>query len=49
MSKPEVTEIATVPGGKPSFKTRLAAHYKRFWWAHLIGLVVVVLVVALPV
>lgn len=50
--KPEVTEINTVASPvvtKPSFKSRVAAHYKKWWWAHLIGLIIVVLVVVLPV
>ncbi|KAL4891225.1 hypothetical protein BDV59DRAFT_203670 [Aspergillus ambiguus] len=49
-SKPEVVEM---PGGgnaaKPSFKSRLAAHFKRWWWVHLIIFIAVVLVIALPV
>ncbi|KAA8643582.1 hypothetical protein EYZ11_009488 [Aspergillus tanneri] len=50
--KAEVTEIGAVdvsPVTKPSFKSRVAAHFKRFWWVHVIVLIVVVLVVTLPV
>ncbi|KAB8074163.1 hypothetical protein BDV29DRAFT_125796 [Aspergillus leporis] len=49
--KPEVTEIGTVMSPvatKPSFMSRVAAHYKKWWWAHLIGVIVVVLVITLP-
>lgn len=34
---------------KPGFWARVKAHFKRFWWAHLIVFVIVVLVIALPV
>ena len=34
---------------KPSFGARVKAHYRRFWWAHVIGTIIVVLVVTLPV
>ncbi|KAB8265607.1 hypothetical protein BDV32DRAFT_34130 [Aspergillus pseudonomiae] len=50
--KPEVTEVGMVASPaatKPSFKSRVAAHFKKWWWAHLIAFIVVVLVVALPV
>lgn len=50
--KPDVTEVGAIdapPASKPRFKTRVAAHFKRFWWAYVIGLIVVVLVVVLPV
>ncbi|KAE8150308.1 hypothetical protein BDV25DRAFT_113166 [Aspergillus avenaceus] len=48
--KADVTEIGDVPSGaKPSFKARAATHFKRWWWAYLIGFIVVVLVVVLPV
>lgn len=36
-------------GKKPSFGQKLKRHYKRFWWVHLIILVIVVLIVTLPV
>ncbi|PYH76525.1 hypothetical protein BO82DRAFT_359052 [Aspergillus uvarum CBS 121591] len=51
-SKPHVVETGTVPAAaatKPSFGSRVAAHFKRWWWVHLIILIVVVLVVVLPV
>ncbi|RAL12119.1 uncharacterized protein BO97DRAFT_71238 [Aspergillus homomorphus CBS 101889] len=51
-SKPHVVEMGTVPSAgatKPSFGSRVAAHFKRWWWVHLIILIVVVLVVVLPV
>ncbi|KAF7592969.1 hypothetical protein BBP40_012205 [Aspergillus hancockii] len=50
--KPEVTEIGTVVSPvatKPSFMSRVGAHYKKWWWAHLIGFIIVVLVITLPV
>lgn len=34
---------------KPSFGTRVKNHFKRFWWAHVIAFIVIVLVVVLPV
>ena len=36
-------------GKKPGFGQKLKRHYKRFWWVHLIILIIVVLVVTLPV
>ncbi|KAL4907482.1 hypothetical protein BDW74DRAFT_176247 [Aspergillus multicolor] len=47
--KAAVEEIPVGTTAKPSFWTRVKAHYKKWWWAHLIGLIVVVLVVVLPV
>ncbi|OGM45567.1 hypothetical protein ABOM_006463 [Aspergillus bombycis] len=41
--------VASPAATKPSFKSRVAAHFKKWWWAHLIAFVVVVLVVTLPV
>ncbi|KKK17823.1 hypothetical protein P175DRAFT_0475773 [Aspergillus ochraceoroseus IBT 24754] len=43
-----VVEEVSITGTKPSFGARFKSHYKRFWWAHLIALVVSVLVVSLP-
>lgn len=40
--------VSSTPA-KPSFWTRFKNHYKRFWWAHVIGIIVVVLVIVLPV
>ncbi|KAE8353018.1 hypothetical protein BDV28DRAFT_115330 [Aspergillus coremiiformis] len=50
--KGEVTETGTVASSntmKPSFMSRVAAHFKKWWWAYLIAFIIVVLVVALPV
>ena len=33
---------------KVSFLTKQKNHYKRFWWLHLLILVIIVLVVTLP-
>ncbi|RJE22195.1 hypothetical protein PHISCL_05481 [Aspergillus sclerotialis] len=33
---------------KPSFGTRVKNHFRRFWWAHLIAFIVIVLVIVLP-
>ncbi|KAB8236103.1 hypothetical protein BDV23DRAFT_168063 [Aspergillus alliaceus] len=33
---------------RPSIKSRMISHFKKWWWAHCIALVAVVLVVALP-
>ncbi|KAL2821722.1 hypothetical protein BDW59DRAFT_108651 [Aspergillus cavernicola] len=46
--KAVVEEVAVATTAKPSFWTRVKAHFRKWWWAHLIALVVVVLVVALP-
>ncbi|PWY86850.1 hypothetical protein BO70DRAFT_360560 [Aspergillus heteromorphus CBS 117.55] len=50
-SKPEVTEISHMgtASGRPSFGSRVVAHFKRWWWVHLIILIVVILVIVLPV
>ncbi|PYH99991.1 hypothetical protein BO71DRAFT_312932 [Aspergillus ellipticus CBS 707.79] len=50
-SKPEVTEISGMGAtpARPSFGSRVAAHFKRWWWVHLIILIVVILVIVLPV
>ncbi|KAJ5754017.1 uncharacterized protein N7511_008170 [Penicillium nucicola] len=47
-----VEESENVPGivaPKQSFGARVGAHFKRFWWAHLIFFVICVLVISLPV
>lgn len=33
---------------RPTRGQKVKAHFKKFWWAYLIGLIVVVLVVLLP-
>ncbi|KAI9371986.1 hypothetical protein BJX61DRAFT_534323 [Aspergillus egyptiacus] len=48
-NKPAVEEVPVGTPAKPPFKARLKAHFKKWWWAHLIAFVVVVLVIALPV
>lgn len=48
--KPEVTEIATVtPPAKRSCGAKTAAHFRKWWWVHVIIFIAVVLVVILPV
>ncbi|KAL2787511.1 hypothetical protein BJX66DRAFT_353335 [Aspergillus keveii] len=39
---------STAPPAKPPFKARLIAHYKRWWWVHLLVTTVVTLVITLP-
>ncbi|KAJ0422723.1 hypothetical protein BJY00DRAFT_310737 [Aspergillus carlsbadensis] len=34
---------------KPPFKARVVAHYKRWWWVHLLVTTVVALVITLPI
>ncbi|KAK2765437.1 hypothetical protein FQN54_008286 [Arachnomyces sp. PD_36] len=34
---------------KPSFGSRVKAHFKRFWWLHIIIFIIVFLVILLPV
>lgn len=34
---------------KPKFGTRVKNHFRRFWWAHVIAFIAIVLVVVLPV
>lgn len=36
-------------GTKPPFKQRVKRHCARFWWLHLLILIVIVLVTVLPV
>lgn len=36
-------------GKKPTFGQKLKRHCTRFWWVHLIVLIICVLVVTLPV
>lgn len=51
-TKAEATGVETVglaPPARRSFGSRVGAHFKKWWWVHLIIFVIVVLVVALPV
>lgn len=51
-TKAEATGMETVlpsPPAKRSFGARVAAHFKKWWWVHLIVFVIVFLVVLLPV
>lgn len=41
--------VISLTPAKPSFWARVKAHYRRFWWAHVIGTIIVVLIVTLPV
>ncbi|KAL4802734.1 hypothetical protein BDV18DRAFT_163693 [Aspergillus unguis] len=47
--KAAVEEVPVGAGAKPTFWARVKAHFKKWWWAHLIAFIVVVLVVVLPV
>ncbi|KAL4944021.1 hypothetical protein BDV06DRAFT_120198 [Aspergillus oleicola] len=47
--KVAVEETTVGAPAKPTFWARVKAHYRKWWWAHLIALIVVVLVVVLPV
>lgn len=52
MSKPGVTEIESATGSPPvkrGFGARLGAHFKKWWWVHLIIFIAVLLVILLPV
>jgi hypothetical protein len=53
VTKAHVEEAETGAGvvapAKQSFGARVGAHFKRFWWAHLIFFVICVLVISLPV
>ncbi|KAL2846487.1 hypothetical protein BJX68DRAFT_268577 [Aspergillus pseudodeflectus] len=39
---------STAPSTKPPFRSRVVAHYKRWWWVHLLVTTVVTLVITLP-
>jgi hypothetical protein len=45
----EAETVGIVAPAKRSFGARVGAHFKRFWWAHLIFFVICVLVISLPV
>ncbi|KAL4979423.1 hypothetical protein BDW66DRAFT_148177 [Aspergillus desertorum] len=47
--KAAVEEVPVGTSPKRSFGAHVKAHYKKWWWAHLIAFIVVVLVVVLPV
>lgn len=52
MSKAKVNEVETttaLPPAKRSFGARLGAHFKKWWWVHLIIFIAVLLVILLPV
>ncbi|KAJ5357462.1 hypothetical protein N7541_004620 [Penicillium brevicompactum] len=44
-----VEETGVSPAPKQTFGARVAAHFKKWWWVHLIVFVISVLVIALPV
>ena len=51
MSKTGVTEMETttaLPPAKRSFGARLGAHFKKWWWVHLIIFAAVVLIITFP-
>ena len=35
-------------GRKPGFGARLKAHYKKFWWLHLLIFIACTLIIVLP-
>jgi len=45
-SRTHVEEVGMGP--KPGFGARLKAHYKKFWWFHLLIFVVCTLIIVLP-
>ncbi|KAH8700683.1 hypothetical protein BGW36DRAFT_357336 [Talaromyces proteolyticus] len=48
-TKPDVVHQGYVNGtAKPSFLSRVGAHFKKWWWVHVIILIICVLVVVLP-
>ncbi|OOQ91666.1 hypothetical protein PEBR_09010 [Penicillium brasilianum] len=52
MSKTGVTELETttaLPPAKRGFGARLGAHFKKWWWVHLIIFIAVFLIILLPV
>ncbi|KAJ5683516.1 hypothetical protein N7462_006681 [Penicillium macrosclerotiorum] len=48
-TKAGVMETTTTTPAKRSFGARIGAHFKKWWWLHLIVLVIIILVVVLPV
>lgn len=42
-----VEEVGMEQRKKPGFGARLTAHYKRFWWLHLIIFIACTLIIAL--
>ena len=42
-------EPESSPVAKPTFRQKVVAHFKRFWWAHLIFNIVALLVIVLLV
>ncbi|CAG7960312.1 unnamed protein product [Penicillium salamii] len=51
VTKASVVEEAGVSSmpAKKSFGARVAAHFKKWWWAHLIAFIIALLVIILPV
>ncbi|KAL2859943.1 DUF3712 domain-containing protein [Aspergillus lucknowensis] len=48
MSDKAAVEEVAMTGAKPTFGAKLKAHFKKWWWAHLIVFCAVVLIIALP-
>lgn len=44
----EEAGVSSMPA-KKSFGARVAAHFKKWWWAHLIAFIIALLVIILPV
>lgn len=42
-------EPAAAPVAKPTFFQKVLAHFKKWWWAHLIVFIICLLVIVLPV
>ncbi|KAL4780816.1 hypothetical protein BJX76DRAFT_33699 [Aspergillus varians] len=49
MSDKVAVEEVPVGAAKRTFGARLKAHFKKWWWAHLIAFAAIVLIIALPV
>ncbi|KAL4872711.1 hypothetical protein BDV12DRAFT_125223 [Aspergillus spectabilis] len=43
-----VEEVPVGTTAKPTFWTRVKAHFKKWWWAHLIAFCAIFLIIALP-
>ncbi|KAL4884364.1 hypothetical protein BJY04DRAFT_7314 [Aspergillus karnatakaensis] len=46
--KAAVEEVPVDVTSKPTFWTKVKAHFKKWWWAHLIAFCAIVLIIALP-
>ncbi|KAL3450228.1 hypothetical protein BJX65DRAFT_305681 [Aspergillus insuetus] len=46
--KPTFENVSLVEPAKPSRVSRLKTHFRTWWWAHLVALSIIVLVITLP-